>query len=136
MWDTTTGQLSLSDTVVSRLGQDTVLLRGGQRALLAQVHPPLFGFVAPLGGLTPDTTCRPITIPPTPMTRFGNTCYRRYQEPRRIDPPLLAPAGTLQDATVFFERDRTQWRGPNSPDVFYVLTAPDCLFQPYAVLVI
>lgn len=94
----------------------------------------VLGFAAPEKGLPVDTSCRPLTLPPTPLTRWAGVCYARFGEPRHFDPSLVTPVGELEGTTVFVERTQDPSRNATWPGAFYVLSQPDCGFEPYTVL--
>lgn len=128
--DSASGELVRSDTVLYRLTRDSVVLRGGERLRLVDIHPPVLGFAAPGGDFAGDTTCLPAHLHPKYIRIFGQ-CYTMFGHPRIIDPSLLSPAGIYQGVSVFFARG-TDLGGRYAP-VFYVLREEGCRFQPYSV---
>jgi hypothetical protein len=122
-----------SDTVLYRLAQDSVVLRGGQRLVLSEVRPRVVGFAAAVGGFVADSTCSSPAMWPHFVRVFGG-CYTMFGPPRRVPTSALTEIGLLDGITVFFARG-TELRDLGSV-VFYVLRDEDCLFQPYSIPVI
>ncbi len=117
-----------TDTVLSRLPRDSVVLRGGERVRLSDVRPPIIGFTAPPGGFAADSTCR--ALHPKYIRLFGE-CYTMFGPPRSIPHKFLTEVGVLHGVTLFFAPG-TELHDPRK-FVFYVLREEDCRFQPYSV---
>ena len=117
------GGLRPADTIVERLGRDSVRLRDGSLARLSRLKPAVLGFAADPGGL-----------PQRPGESYSQVLGHRYEPfgPPRMIPgfALLAAIGEVGGVSVFAERGMDI---ADPPGVLYVLK-PDCRFQAYKIM--